>query len=195
MSGQLHVLEEHDQRGDGDRLARVGAGTPAAGYQTNDLDKEWSLSSFDVRHRVVLNFVLDLPFGEGRRFGGGATGIVGKLISGWSLNGVTTIQAGFPLAFTATPNLIGSGYGLRPNVDPNCDKRVGGSAVDRLNGGSTPAASACRMPAFVAGDPSTDPRLRWQLGNAPRVDPDLRGHGIHNWNFAVCEDDAHPGAA
>ncbi len=52
-----------------------GAGTPAAGYQTNDLDGEWSLSSFDIRHRVVLNFVYDLPFGEGRRFGTGATGI------------------------------------------------------------------------------------------------------------------------
>ena len=46
---------------------------------------------------------------------------------------VTTLQAGFPLGFTATPNLIGSGYGLRPNVDPNCDKKVDGSATDRLN--------------------------------------------------------------
>ena len=69
----------------------------------------------------------------GRRFVGDTGGIVGKLISGWSVNGVTTLQAGFPLAFTATPNLIGSGYGLRPNVDPNCDKQCRGSAIDRLN--------------------------------------------------------------
>jgi hypothetical protein len=27
--------------------------------------------------------------------------------------------------------------------------------------------------------------LRWQLGNAPRTDPDLRGHGVNNWNLAV----------
>jgi Carboxypeptidase regulatory-like domain len=162
-----------------------GAGTPAAGYQTNNLEQEWALSSFDVRHRLVLNFVVDLPFGEGRRFGAGAPGLVKPLISGWSVNGVTTIQSGFPLAFTATPNLIGSGYGLRPNVDPNCDKQVDGSAVDRLDRWFNTSCFTVPNAGFVAGDPSTNPALRWQLGNAPRVDPDLRGHAVNNWNLAV----------
>ena len=157
-----------------------GSSAPVAGYQTNNLEEEWALSSFDVRHRVVVNFVVDLPFGEGRRFGAGATGIAGKLISGWSLNGVTTIQSGFPLSFTATPNLIGSGYGLRPNVDPNCDKSVDGSASDRLDRWFNTACFSVPNAAV-----STNPQARWQLGNAPRVDPDLRGHYMHNWNFAV----------
>ena len=157
-----------------------GSSAPVAGYQTNNLEQEWALSSFDVRHRVVVNFVVDLPFGEGRRFGAGATGIAGKLISGWSLNGVTTIQSGFPLSFTATPNLIGSGYGLRPNVDPNCDKSVDGSASDRLDRWFNTACFSVPNAAV-----STNPQARWQLGNAPRVDPDLRGHYMHNWNFAV----------
>jgi hypothetical protein len=157
-----------------------GAGTPSAGYQTNDLEGEWALSSFDIRHRLVVNFVYDLPFGEGRRFGAGATGIAGKLINGWTVNGVTTIQSGLPLAFTATPNLIGSGYGLRPNVDPNCDKSVSGSAVDRLDRWFNTACFSVPNAAV-----STNPRARWQLGDAPRVDPDLRGHHMHNWNFAV----------
>ena len=157
-----------------------GSSAPVAGYQTNNLKEEWALSSFDVRHRVVVNFVVDLPFGEGRRYGTGATGIASKLISGWSLNGVTTIQSGFPLSFTATPNLIGSGYGLRPNVDPNCDKSVDGSATDRLDRWFNTACFSVPNAAV-----STNPQARWQLGNAPRVDPDLRGHYMHNWNFAV----------
>jgi hypothetical protein len=157
-----------------------GAGTPSAGYQTNDLDGEWALSSFDIRHRVVVNFVYDLPFGEGRRFGSGATGIAGKLVSGWTLNGVTTIQSGLPLAFTATPNLIGQGYGLRPNVDPNCDKSVSGSALDRLDRWFNTSCFSVPNAALA-----TNPQARWQLGDAPRVDPDLRGHHMHNWNFAV----------
>jgi hypothetical protein len=157
-----------------------GNSAPVAGYQTNNLEGEWALSNFDVRHRVVVNFVVDLPFGEGRRFGGGATGIAGKLMSGWSLNGVTTIQSGFPLSLTATPNLIGSGYGLRPSVDPNCDKGVDGSAQDRLNRWFNTACFSVPNAAV-----STNPQARWQLGNEPRVDPDLRGHYMHNWNFAV----------
>lgn len=158
----------------------AGAGTPSAGYQTNDLEKEWSLSSFDVRHRFVLNYTLDLPFGAGRRFLGNASGVLDYLVSGWSVHGVVTLQSGFPLAFTATPNLIGNGYGLRPNVDPTCNKKVSGSAKDRLDRWfNTDCFSVPHLGS------NSDPRLRWQLGNAPRTDPDLRGHGVHNWNLAV----------
>ena len=145
------------------------AGSPAAGYQTNNLANEMALSSFDARHRFVVNYVVDLPFGEGKRFGKGADGFVGTLISGWTLNGVTTLQAGFPLGFTATPNLIGSGYGLRPNVDPNCDQKIDGSAVDRLSKWFNTSCFSVPNAGFVAADPSSDPRLRWQLGNAPRT--------------------------
>ena len=163
----------------------TGAGNSAAGYQTNDLDNEWSLSSFDARHRLVLNYVVDLPFGPGRRFLGGTGGFVGGLVGGWSMNGVTTFQAGFPLAFTATPNLIGFGYNLRPNVVPNCDKSVSGSELDRLNRWFNTSCYTVPNAAFVAADPASDPRLRWALGDTPRVDPDLRAHGVHNWNFAI----------
>ncbi len=162
-----------------------GAGNPAAGYQTNNLENEFALSSFDVPHRFVFNYVLDLPFGAGRRYGGGATGFSNTLISGWTLSGFTTLQAGYPLAFTATPNLIGSGYGLRPNVDPNCDKQVSGSAVDRLNGWFNTSCFSVPNAAFVAANPSTDASVRWDLGNAERTDPDLRAHGVNNWNMAI----------
>jgi hypothetical protein len=162
-----------------------GAGNPSAGYQTNDLGQEWSLSSFDVRHRLVVNYVMDLPFGEGRMFGGSAPGVLRTLISGWHLNGVVTVQSGFPLAFTATPNLIGSGYNLRPNVDPSCNKKVSGSALDRLNGWYNTACFSVPNAGFVASNASTDPGLRWQLGNEPRVDPDLRAHSVNNWNLAL----------
>jgi hypothetical protein len=29
--------------------------------------------------------------------------------------------------------------------------------------------------------------LRWQLGNAARTDPDLRGQGVNNWNLAIAK--------
>jgi len=163
------------------------AGAPAAGYQTNNLANERALSSFDARHRFVVNYVVDLPFGEGKRFGKDVNGFMGTLISGWTLNGVTTLQAGFPLGFTATPNLIGSGYGLRPNVDPNCDKKVDGSAEDRLNKWFNTACFSVPNAGFIASDPTTNPGLRWQLGNEPRTDPELRGQGVNNWNLAIAK--------
>ena len=133
----------------------------------------------------MVNYVLDLPFGPGRRFLGNTNGFVGGLVGGWSVNGVTTLQAGLPLAFSATPNLVGFGYGLRPNVVDDCDKTVSGSEEERLNRWFNTACYIVPNAAFVAADPASDPRLRWALGNAERVDPDLRAHGVHNWNFAV----------
>jgi hypothetical protein len=158
---------------------------PVAGYQTNNLAQEMALSSFDVRHRVVVSYVVDLPFGAGKRYGAGTSGLTRALISGWTLNGVTTLQSGYPLAFTATPNLIGSGYNLRPNVDPNCDKEVSGSAVDRLDRWFNTGCFSVPNAGFVAADASTDPSLRWKLGNANTTDPDLRAQGVNNWNLAV----------
>src|ERR1700758_5884076 len=63
----------------------------------NNLKGEKSLSSQDVSQRLVISYVLDLPFGHGKRFLGGVSGITSKVVSGWGIDGVTTFQRGFPL--------------------------------------------------------------------------------------------------
>jgi hypothetical protein len=149
----------------------TGANQGAAGYQTNDLSKEWALSSFDARHRAVVSYVLDLPFGNGERYLNVAGGAVGKIVTGWSVIGSTTFQSGFPLGFTATPNLTGFDTGLRPNIVSGCEERISGSAQARLNRWFN---TAC----------FTVPNA-FEFGNAGRNDPELRGHGINNYNFAL----------
>ena len=100
----------------------------------NDFRSERALSSFDSRQRLTVSYVVDLPFGKGKRLLSGAHGIGDRLVSGWGINGVSTFQQGFPLGFTATPNqLSGFNYGLRPNVVAGCDAVKSGAAQDRLN--------------------------------------------------------------
>ncbi|MCS6952252.1 MAG: TonB-dependent receptor, partial [Bryobacteraceae bacterium] len=65
-----------------------------AAQNNNNLRLERSLANYDVRHRLVISYVLDLPFGKGQRFASGVTGAADKLISGWGINGVTTFQTG-----------------------------------------------------------------------------------------------------
>jgi hypothetical protein len=55
---------------------------------------EYGNSDFDVRHRLVFSYVLPLPFGHGRHFGREAKGVLGALISDWTLSGITTISSG-----------------------------------------------------------------------------------------------------
>ena len=136
-----------------------------------DLRSEKSLSSYDSRRRLTLAYVNDLPFGKGKKFLSGISGIADKFIGGWGVNGTSTFQDGFPLQFTAAPNVTGFNTGLRPNVVSGCDPQISGPAQQRI--GRWFNTSCFAVPAS------------YTFGNASRTDPRLRGHGINNFNFAL----------
>jgi hypothetical protein len=48
----------------------------------------------DISHVFKANVTYDLPFGQGRRFGGGASGLVNQVIGGWTLSLVSRVQSG-----------------------------------------------------------------------------------------------------
>jgi len=82
-------------------------------------------AGFDVRHRAVISWVWELPFGPGRAWAreGGA---LGAIVGGWQFSGITTLTTGRPFTvFMQTgvnngapswPNRIGSGKLDDPSV-------------------------------------------------------------------------------
>jgi hypothetical protein len=54
-------------------------------------------ASFDVTHAVKDNVVYYLPFGSGHRFG--SVGVLNRLIGGWAVSSVLTLQSGAPFSF------------------------------------------------------------------------------------------------
>jgi outer membrane receptor protein involved in Fe transport len=87
-------------------------------------------SGFDIRHNFTGNVIYQLPFGPGRAYGGNASGVAGKVISGWALSTITSFHSNVPftpvLAFDNAnqqsivngqrPNLVGNPYaGTCPN--------------------------------------------------------------------------------
>jgi hypothetical protein len=50
----------------------------------------------DRPHFVKFSTVYELPFGKGKALGGGASGFVGKLISGWQVSTFTQMSSGEP---------------------------------------------------------------------------------------------------
>jgi hypothetical protein len=82
-------------------------------------------ADFDVRHNFVANFLYDLPFGRGRRIASSLTGVVGKLVEGWSAGGILNIRSGFPfgavLGFDRARNGIDNAQSQRPNLTPGRD--------------------------------------------------------------------------
>ncbi len=143
----------------------------------NNLAGERSLSSQDVPQRLVVSYVLDLPFGHGRKFMSGATGVVDKVIGGWGIDGVTTLQRGFPLKINyagSTPLSsanLGTGT-LRPNVVAGCNKSAAPSGLEaKLNQWFNTSCFA--------------PPPAWGFGDESRVDGTLRQNGIVNFDFAA----------
>lgn len=142
----------------------------------NNLAGERSLSSQDVSQRLVVSYVLDLPFGKGKRFLNDVSGAADKAVSGWGIDGVTTLQRGFPVKISdsvgnsLTALNLGTG-GLRPDVVPGCDKNTSGSAVARLSGWFN---TACFTNAPT-----------WGFGDESRVDATLRQQGVDNFDFAI----------
>jgi Carboxypeptidase regulatory-like domain len=146
----------------------------AGGIQDNNNNRgERSLSSQDVPQRLVISYVLDLPFGHGKRFMSGATGFTDKIIGGWGVDGVTIFQSGFPLVFSnGAPNFTTLyGGGSRPNVIAGCNKSAPAGGSAKLNEWFNTACFAA-PPDFV-------------FGNESRTDPTLRGDGVKNFDFAL----------
>jgi hypothetical protein len=142
---------------------------------------ERSLSAQDVPQRLVISYVLDLPFGRGRKFLPAVMGANDKLISGWGVDGVTTFQRGFPLIFSngqANGTTLFGG-GSRPNFVPGCHASVAGPASSRLGNSNDPSA-----PRWFNTNCFTVP-ADFTFGDEPRVDPSLRSQGINNFDFAL----------
>ncbi|MGH9354021.1 MAG: carboxypeptidase regulatory-like domain-containing protein [Terriglobia bacterium] len=98
----------------------VAANSPGFVMFPLDPRLDWGLSPFDIRHLVAINGSYDLPFGYGKPFVS-RDGWEGKLISGWTVSGIETLQSGFPftpqLGFNPTNN-GDSRNPVRPSYNP-----------------------------------------------------------------------------
>jgi hypothetical protein len=90
-----------------------------------NISSEYSNSDGDVRHNFVMSQIIELPFGRGKRFLTGSSGVGQTLLGGWQLNSITTIHTGIP--FNIVSNDANQNYpGLRPDLvgDPNVSHRT-----------------------------------------------------------------------
>jgi hypothetical protein len=107
--------------------AASGGGAVGGGQTVTNIDAWHGPSGYDVRHRGVVSYVYQLPFGQGRRWANDSGAIMEALIGGWQLSGITTMTTGRPFTVflqngvnngaPSWPNRIGSGKLDNPSVD------------------------------------------------------------------------------
>ncbi len=94
---------------------------PTAGNQefprsSFDLAAERGNSDFDVRQRLVLNYVWEIPIGQGHSHLAG--GPAGKILEGWQVAGITTFSSGLPFDIFTDLDTAHVGEVQRPDFNP-----------------------------------------------------------------------------
>jgi hypothetical protein len=129
---------------------------------------------FDIKQRLSVAYVWDLPFGKGRKFA--LKGRVDWVLGGWELSGITTYETGVPDAVSYGVDNVGSAAGTRPNLLSNPNQG--------------PHTILQWFPKSAFGDPvpqsqvianGLNPILA--AGNAGRAP--IFGPGIANWDVGV----------
>ena len=108
----------------------TGGSTPANAY---NYSAERSLSPFDVTHRFIGNVLWSLPIGKGGRILNG-NGVASRLIGGWQVNSIVTLETGTPFTVTA------------PDVS-----QTGGSHQSRANCIGNPFTNSTSDPSQIVG--------------------------------------------
>ncbi|HEX8178040.1 MAG TPA: carboxypeptidase regulatory-like domain-containing protein [Pyrinomonadaceae bacterium] len=139
---------------------------------------ERAVSLYDRRHRAAITYVYELPFMRAER------GLLGRLVGGWQLSGVTIFESGVPLTVLNGADADGiGGAGDRPLYNPQGRRGVravpnGSSSTGYINpeAGNAPINPLdAQYIGLAAGS-----GLRGNLGRNT-----LRTRGLNNWDFNV----------
>ena len=160
---------------DGDSLNQTTANN-APGLVSNpyDLRSDWGPATYDVRNLGVINAIYDLPFGNGRMFLGEVSGATSRLVSGWALTSIVTIQSGFPFTPQLSFNPSNNGDTRNP-VRPFLNPDFTGPVI------LGKPAQWFNPNAFL-----TLPTMSGFYGNVGR--DEYTGPGLGTWDFAVLKD-------
>ena len=83
-------------------LSTAGGGNPTAlatepgPYMTDRFNPNLDYGNviYDRRHRFLTTYLYELPFGRGKKFLGGASGVLNQVVGGWETGGVLLFQSG-----------------------------------------------------------------------------------------------------
>jgi hypothetical protein len=93
-----------------DRSGAFGIGADIGGWASpmdnHNFRRDYGSSTFDITHRAVFSFVGTIPVGHGQRFLANLNRPANSLIGGWQINGIVTLQTGFPFS-VAGNDLLG----------------------------------------------------------------------------------------
>jgi len=108
--------------------AQSASSTP---FDNNNRRLNYALSDFDRRHALQAYYVIDLPFGKGRRFASEIPTALDLIIGGWQIAGTFNLASGRPFTVYSGLNTFSNVVSSTANCN-NCPRDLG--ALIQRNG-------------------------------------------------------------
>jgi hypothetical protein len=153
----------------------------------NKLD--WSLSQINLNNQFTASVLYDLPFGKGKKFGGGWNGVTDAVLGNWKLNVIEKATSGFPLFVVASNNgnFSGSGVNFAWNGNSlNRPNEVGNPNVGGPEGGQTNCPAKVHTLTNWFNPCAFADALPGEIGTAARAP--VYGPRFVNTDFSVIKD-------
>ena len=154
---------------------------------------DYGLASFDIRNVFHFSGGYELPFGKNKRFMSQVSGVTNKVVGGWSVNWIATLQGGQPITLPC-PSDTTSGTNCYALLVKGQDPKLGlytDTAHGRLNWIGNRAAFAQPCVLGAGGVPTASPTGcvpltgLAALGGSPAQIP---GPGFHRLDFSLFKD-------
>jgi hypothetical protein len=138
----------------------------------NNLRLERGLSEYDIPQVFQIAYVYQLPFGQGKHWGGRWNSWVDGFLGGWQTNGIWRMSSGQPIGFSLTNgHALPGGYGQQPNLLAPLQRAHGPESVWMQQYFSNPQVATIPAP--------------FTLGNGPPVLPNVRAPGANNADLSL----------
>jgi len=166
---------------DNDESLGVGAitgGSPQIPQDFFNVQAEKGLSAFDRKHRLVANFIYEVPTFSSDFF---KHGVGRQIFGGWELSGIITRQSGQPFTILTGVDTNGNGGGGdRPNFNPN-----GTLVLDPVTGDFRTFTSPLVGGQFIATLGNNGLPLVTGTGNGDLGKNTFRAPGFYNTDLSV----------
>lgn len=151
-----------------DNASSIGGSGSVVAQNDLDLGAERGLSSFDRTHRASVNYSMDLPFGENRKWLS-TSNLASHILGAWQWTGNFTVQSGVPY----TARVLGAISDVASGVNGTLRADLTGQPITVPN---PTLGEWFNTAAFIAPPPG-------QFGDAGRNT--IRGPTTWNLNFSL----------
>jgi hypothetical protein len=135
-----------------------------------------SIAGYDQTHVVKVNYVYELPFGQGKKFLNGSR-VLSTVIGGWRFSGIHQYNSASPMSLGTTISFPIFNTSNRITAT-TYDGWRGPIAGDKFD----PAVDSYLQPVSFFGTQPTD-----RFGNVTRLNPKLRGWPGFNENVSLAK--------